>query len=62
MTMTAKEFQFGKGLAERGYSCCGKPKGCTNMNAGCAYLEHPYKRWVRGEITLSELNERMPPR
>lgn len=37
-----------------GFNCCGKPKGCTNQNSGCAYLQHPYKR-VRGEITLVEL-------
>lgn len=42
-------------LNERGYNCCGKPRGCTNMNAGCAYLQHPYKRWVRGEIALEEV-------
>lgn len=42
-------------LADRGYNCCGKPQGCTNMNPGCAYLQHPYKRWVRGEIPLTEV-------
>ena len=40
-------------------NCCGKPQGCTNMNPGCAYLQHPYKKWVRGEITLEELNKRL---
>lgn len=34
-------------LNERGFDCCGKPQGCTNMNAGCAYLNHPYKRMIR---------------
>lgn len=44
-------------LDNRGYNCCGKPHGCTNLNPACAYLQHPYKRWVRGEITLAELTE-----
>jgi hypothetical protein len=35
-----------------------EPQGCTNANPGCAYLQHPYKRWARGEVTLAELNER----
>jgi hypothetical protein len=47
------DFGFGKGLSEHGYSCCGKPKGCTNMNPGCAHLNHPYKQWVR-EHTLED--------
>lgn len=38
--------------------CCGKPQGCTNMNPGCAYLQHPYKRWARGEISLADLTEK----
>jgi len=42
-------------LNARGFNCCGKPQGCTNQNPGCAYLRHPYKRWVRGEITLVQL-------
>lgn len=50
------DFHFGlRALNARGYNCCGKPQGCTNQNPGCAYLRHPYKRWVRGEITLAEL-------
>lgn len=49
--------QIGKpALSKHGYNCCGKPKGCTNMNPGCAHLNHPYKRWVRGEITFDDLN------
>jgi hypothetical protein len=43
-------------LTARGYDCCGKPQGCTNQNPRCAYLQHPFKRFVRGEITLDELN------
>ena len=27
-----------------GFSCCGKPRGCTMMHEGCAYLRHPWKR------------------
>lgn len=42
-----------------GANCCGKPVGCTNQNPGCVYLSHPYKRWVRGEITLDELRARV---
>lgn len=58
--MTDRPLLIGKqALADRGYNCCGKPKGCTNMNPGCAYLQHPYKSWVRGEITLTELQERL---
>jgi hypothetical protein len=53
--------EFGKGLSKHGYNCCGKPKGCTNMNPGCAHLQHPYKQWVRGEITLVELNAKVAP-
>ena len=53
------DFTFGKRkLNELGHNCCGKPQGCTNMNPGCAYLQHPYKQFVRGEITLVELNAR----
>jgi hypothetical protein len=51
--------EFGKGLSKHGYNCCGKPKGCTNMNPGCAHLNHPYKRFIRGEITLVELNAKV---
>lgn len=36
-----------KVLNDRGFNCCGKPQGCTNMNPGCAYLQHPFKKWVR---------------
>ena len=53
--------EFGKGLSKHGYNCCGKPKGCTNMNPDCAHLQHPYKQWVRGEITLVELNAKVAP-
>lgn len=46
-------------LVARGYDCCGKPKGCTNTNERCAYLNHPYKLWVRGEITKEEMEVRL---
>ena len=59
MADSEDSFYFGK-RALAGHNCCGKPQGCTNMNDGCAYLKHPYKRFVRGEITLVEL-ERLNP-
>lgn len=44
-------WQMGKPvLSKPGYDCCGKPQGCSNMNPGCAYLEHPYKRWAREQM------------
>ena len=58
---TDEEFQMGKPKVNAipGSNCCGKPKGCTNQNPGCAYLQHPYKKWLRGEITLIEMNEKL---
>lgn len=58
---TDEAFEMGKPKVNAipGSNCCGKPQGCTNMNPGCAYLQHPYKKWVRGEITLEELNKRL---
>lgn len=38
-------FAFGgKAAAVPGADCCGKPVGCTNANANCLYLRHPWKR------------------
>ena len=51
-----RPFVFGNPkLNQLGHNCCGKPQGCTNQNPGCAYLQHPYKRWIRGEIPLEEV-------
>lgn len=42
------DFCFGKRvLVERGINCCGKPQGCTRMEDGCVYLEHPFKKALR---------------
>ena len=31
----------------RATTCCGKPRGCTNMSDQCRMLNHPWKRWHR---------------
>lgn len=36
------------------YNCCGKPQGCTNINPECAFLQHPYKKWVREQLAKKE--------
>lgn len=33
--------------------CCGKPRGCSRTDAGCAHLRHPWKRAVlSGETSV----------
>jgi hypothetical protein len=50
----SESFQFGNPkVNEHGFSCCGKPRGCTMTHEGCAYLSHPWKRaMVFGDTTV----------
>ena len=45
-------FQFGR-ITNSG-TCCFKPHGCSIPGGGCIYMQHPWKRLARGEITRAE--------
>jgi hypothetical protein len=49
-----RDFEFGNPKVNAaGFSCCGKPVGCTIKSDGCAYLHHPWKRaHVFGDPTV----------
>lgn len=52
--MNLRDFEFGNPKVNAaGFSCCGKPVGCTIKSEGCAYLHHPWKRaHVFGDPTV----------
>lgn len=43
--MDLGNFEFGNPKVNKVSShCCGKPVGCTIIDARCVYLHHPWKR------------------